>query len=189
MSRLPVLDPAGFDPAQERFYKAIVEGRRGSIRGPFTPWLHSPDFADRAQNLGAYLRYESALPPRLSELAILVTAAFWRSRFEWFAHAGPARAAGLTEATIEAIRTGSEPEFAAEDERAVYRFARALHGRHEVDDETFAAARAAFGPKGVVDLIGLLGYYTLVAMTLNACRVGLPAEATDPFPETSASAG
>lgn len=185
MSRLPDLDPATLTPAQARFYQAIVTGRRGSIRGPFTPWLRSPEFAFRAQHLGAYLRFDSALPPRLSELAILTTARFWRARFEWYAHAPMARAGGLAESVIEAIRLGREPVFTAPDEAAVHAFAAQLHLRHEVSDPVWDHALEVLGEPGVVDLIGLLGYYTLVSMTLNACRVPLPPGEPDPFPDAS----
>ena len=134
----------------------------------------------RAQALGAYARYDSALPPGLSELAILVTARHWRAAFEWSAHVGPARAAGIPEAAIEAIRTGAEPALADAKSRAVYAVARELHGTRALSDATYAEAEAALGRQGLVDLIGILGYYTLVAMTLNAFAVPTP-DGSRPF--------
>ena len=162
-------------------HDAIVSGPRGRVQGPLRMWLESPVLADRAQALGAFCRYESALPPRLSELAIIVTGAFWRAGFEWHVHAPLARDAGIPEAAIEAIREGHEPSFDHEDERAVHVFTRELLETRRVGEATYAAAFAALGQRGVVDLVGIIGYYGLISLTINAFEVDVPAPHPDPF--------
>ncbi len=180
MSRLPDLRYEDMTADQKRIHDEIAAGPRGTVVGPLRVWLHSPELADRAQKLGAYARYRSSLPPALSELAILVTASHWRAEFEWFAHVGPARAAGIPEAVIEAIRTGAEPAFEDARSRAVYTVSRELHETRALSDGTYRHAEAALGRRGLVDLVGILGYYTLVAMTLNAFAVPTP-DGSRPF--------
>lgn len=179
--RLPDLDETRLSPDQRRIYDAIVNGPRGVVEGPLRVWLTSPGLADTAQALGAFCRYGTSLPPRLSELAILVTGAFWRSGFEWAVHAPIALKSGLSPEVVEAIRTDGTPTFAQEDEAAIYAFARELHRDRKVSDATFTHALALFGETGVVDLVGILGYYTLISMTINAFHVPLPDGAADPF--------
>ena len=180
MSRLPDLRDEDMTADQKRVRDEIAAGPRGKVVGPLRVWLHSPGLAEHAQKLGAYARYHSTLPPELSELAILVTARHWRAAFEWSAHVGPARAAGSPEAAIEAIRTGAEPAFEDAKSRAVYTVARKLHETRGLSDATYADAEAALGRQGLVDLVGILGYYTLVAMTLNAFAVPTP-DGSRPF--------
>lgn len=179
--RLPDLDETRLSPDQRCIYDAIVNGPRGVVEGPLRVWLTSPGLADTAQALGAFCRYGTSLPPRLSELAILVTGAFWRSGFEWAVHAPIALKSGLSPEVVEAIRTDGTPTFAREDEAAIYAFARELHRDRKVSDATFTHALALFGETGVVDLVGILGYYTLISMTINAFHVPLPDGAADPF--------
>lgn len=181
MPRLAELDETRLTPDQRRIYDAIRNGPRGVVEGPLRVWLTSPGLADTAQALGAFCRYGTSLTPRLSELAILVTGAFWRSGFEWAVHAPIALKAGLSDAVVEAIRMGAEPSFTQEDEAVVHAFAREMHRDHQVSDATYARALALFGEVGVVDLVGILGYYTLISMTINAFHVPLPAGAEDPF--------
>jgi 4-carboxymuconolactone decarboxylase len=180
MSRLPELSRDRMSAEQQRIYDEIAAGPRGQVVGPLKVWLHSPELADRAQKLGAYVRYHSSLPPELSELAILVTGRLWRADFEWYAHVGPARAAGIPEAVIEAIRTGAEPALEDAGSRAVHAVARELHETRALSDATYAQAEAALGRRQMVDLVGLLGYYTLIAMTLNAFDVPTP-DGSRPF--------
>ena len=144
-------------------------------------WLTSPAFAERAQALGAFCRFGSSLPPRLSELAILVTGAHWRAGFEWFAHAPIARAAGLDATAIETIRVGGTPNFEKGDEKAVYAFSRELIAERRVSQTTFDAAERTLGRRGLVDLVGILGYYGLISMTINAFEVPIPDSGEDPF--------
>lgn len=179
--RLPDLDETRLTPDQRRIHDAILNGPRGVVEGPLRVWLTSPGLADTAQALGAFCRYGTSLPSRLSELAILVTGAFWRSGFEWAVHAPIALKSGLSPEVVEAIRTDTPPPFAQEDESAIYAFARELHRDRAVSDATYARALALFGETGVVDLVGILGYYTLISMTINAFHVPLPDGAADPF--------
>jgi 4-carboxymuconolactone decarboxylase len=181
MPRLNDLDETKLNTAQQRIFDAIRSGPRGVVEGPLRVWLTSPGLADTAQALGAFCRYGTALPPRLSELAILVTGAFWTSGFEWAVHAPIARKAGLSEDVVEAIRVGQTPNFIHEDEAIIHGFASELHRDHKVQADTYARATATFGEQAVVDLVGILGYYTLISMTINAFEVPLPAGAPDPF--------
>lgn len=181
MSRLPEIDPERLDPEQRRVHDSIVSGPRGAVQGPLRVWLQSAEMADRAQALGAFCRFGTSLPPRLSELAILVTGAFWQAPFEWHAHAPLALGAGLEPAAVEAIRTGGTPRFGHEDEAAVYAFASELTQRRRVSDATYRRAVELLGIKAVVELVGILGYYTLISMTIVAFDVPLPADAPDPF--------
>ncbi len=181
MPRLPDLDPNRLTPEQKAVYDRIVSGPRGRVQGPLRVWLTSPELADKAQALGALCRYGTSLPPRLSELAILVTGAYWQAGFEWYAHAPLAIEAGLAPAAVEAIRVGRAPSLLQADEQAVYRFAHELVHARRVSPPTYAAAVAQFGEKTVVELVAILGYYALVSMTLNAFEVPLPAGEPDPF--------
>ncbi|HLW91562.1 MAG TPA: carboxymuconolactone decarboxylase family protein [Roseiarcus sp.] len=181
MPRLPDFDVAALNAEQKRIYDAIVSGPRGKVEGPLRVWLTSPAFAERAQALGAYCRYHTSLPPRLSELAILVTGAYWRAGFEWFAHAPIAIAAGLDPAAVEAIRQGVDPTLTNDDERAVYRFSRELIAERRVSQATYDFAENVLGRSSLVDLVGVLGYYGLISMTINAFEVPIPAPGKDPF--------
>jgi 4-carboxymuconolactone decarboxylase len=169
---LPARD--AMTPEQRRMADAIVAGPRGSLRGPFPVLIHSPLMGDIAQRLGAYVRFESVLPPRLRELAILLVARHWTAQYEWYAHRELALKAGLDPAIIDAIAMGREPTRLDGEERAIYDFASQLLNRREVGDAAFAAVRDRFGVQAVVDLIATLGYYGLVAMTLNVNRTALP---------------
>jgi len=180
MSRLPDLDLDRMNDEQKRIHEEIAAGPRGEVVGPLKVWLHSPALADRAQKLGAYARYHSSLPPHLSELAILVTGSIWKADFEWYSHVGPARDAGIPLPVIEAIRTGAEPPLDDAPSKAVYTVARELHETRQLSAETYATAQQALGDQGLVDLIGILGYYTLISMTLNAFEVENP-DGSKPF--------
>jgi 4-carboxymuconolactone decarboxylase len=174
MSRLGKLDPARLAPEQRKIYDDIVSGPRGSIGGPFAPWLRSPILADRAQKLGEFCRFNTSLPKRLSELAILVTARYWKAQFEWYAHEKMAREGGLAQPIIDAIRLRLPPPGMQADEKVVYDFASEAFALHYVSDDTYARAMEILGEKAVVELVGVLGYYCLVSLTLNIFQVGLP---------------
>ncbi|MFO1118083.1 MAG: carboxymuconolactone decarboxylase family protein [Beijerinckiaceae bacterium] len=181
MPRIPDIDPATLTPEQKRIHDEIVSGPRGKVEGPLRVWLTSPGLADRAQALGAFCRYGTSLDQRLSELAILVTGAYWRAGFEWHVHAPIAIKAGLDAAAVEAIRVDKVPKLERDDEKAVYAFARELLTTRRVSDETYAMAESTLGRLAVVDLVGVLGYYGLISMTINAFDVPLPPGAKEPF--------
>lgn len=179
--RPPIVDKSAMSAAQRTVFNAIAAGPRGVVQGPLRIWLQSAELADKAQALGAFCRYGTSLPARLSELAILVTGAFWKAGFEWAVHAPIAMANGISEDIVEAIRTDEKPDFSREDEAVLYDFCRSLHRQHAVPDDVYQRACALFGVKGVVELVGLLGYYTLISMTINAFKVPLPKGAAEPF--------
>ncbi|HXZ93694.1 MAG TPA: carboxymuconolactone decarboxylase family protein [Burkholderiales bacterium] len=179
--RLTSLAEADMDEAQRRVANAIESGPRGGLRGPFGALLRSPELADRLQKLGAYVRFESSLPPRLSELAILVTARYWGAQYEWWAHRRLAEQAGLAPRIAEAIAAGRRPRGMGANEAAVYDFCKALHEKKRVGDAAWRAALEHFGERGVIDLIGTCGYYTVVSMVLNATRHPLPEGVAPPL--------
>ena len=182
MPRLGEIDRTRLSEEQRRVADQIQSGPRGGLGGPFWPWLRSPALADRAQKLGEFVRFNSTLSPRLFELAVLVTAQHWKAQFEWYAHAPLARKAGLAEDIIAAIHAGTRPNFAAPEEAAVYDFAVELYARKRVGDPVYAAAVTHLGEQGVVELVGILGYYALVSMTLNVFGMEVPGGAP-PFRE------
>ncbi|MFH1568427.1 MAG: carboxymuconolactone decarboxylase family protein [Gemmatimonadota bacterium] len=174
-SRLPELERSDLNDEQARVYDAIVASR-GRIWGPFRTWLYSPELAERAQKLGEHLRFHTTMHPRLSELAILVTARFWDCQLEWSLHEPIARDTDLSAEVIEAVRLGQYPEFEREDEQLVYDFATELLYNRFVQDRTMSGVLDVLGDVGAVELPALVGYYSMVAMTLNAFQVPLPKE-------------
>ena len=162
---------------QRRVFEDIRAGPRGRVAGPFRVWLRSPGLADRAQKLGAFLRFGTTLRPPLRELAILLTARSWDARYEWQAHEPHALEAGLDRDLIAAVAAGRRPRFADADAEAVHDLCVELHETHGLSDATYAKAQARLGDQGIVELVGLIGYYTMLAMTLNAFRVPLPGDA------------
>jgi 4-carboxymuconolactone decarboxylase len=184
--RLPAIAPEALSPAQQALIDSIRSGPRGQatqIRGPFAVFLHSPEYGQLAQQLGGYCRHKTRVPPRLSEFAILLTAKLWRSQYEWFAHVPHAERAGLTPQTIAALHRGRAPKSAPKDERAVYDFVKELYRDKRVGDKTYARLHGILGDDGMVELVGILGYYVLIAMSLNVFRMGPPAGEPLPFAE------
>jgi 4-carboxymuconolactone decarboxylase len=164
---------------------AEFEAARGNLGGPWAVILRSPDMINRARALSDYLRFNSSLPPRLSEFVILITAREWTQQYEWNAHHSLALKGGLHPEIAKAVAEGRRPEKMADDEAALYDFCIELHQNRGVSDATYARALAKFGEKGIVDAIGLSGWYTLVAMVLNTARTPLPEGAAPglaPFP-------
>ncbi len=184
--RFPPIPPDELTSDQRRAAAALEQGRRGALFGPFIPMLRSPSFMDRAQRLGEYLRYDSAIPLRLRELAILMTARHFRQAYEWHVHAPAATQAGLAAPTLTAIAEGRRPETLQADEATVYDFCVELHGGHEVSDATYARARALLGEQGVIDLCGVCGYYGLLALVMNVARTPLPRGAPAPWADSEA---
>ncbi len=180
--RFKPLNEAELSDAQRKVYKEIAGGPRGGVRGPFNALLRSPELADRAQKLGEYIRFQSSLPARLNEFAILITARHWGSQYEWHAHHPLALKAGLSVAVAADLAQGRRPAAMREDEAIVYDFCRELHEKKFVSDAAFKAVADKFGERGVVDLVGVSGYYTFVSMVLNVDRHPLPGGAPDPLP-------
>lgn len=178
--RPPAIQPDKLNPRQRAVYDEILAGPRGVVQGPLMVWLHSPDLAHHAQELGAFCRYGTSLTPDLSELAISVMGSFWKAGYEWFIHTPIAEKAGVPAAALEAIKNGETPDLTGA-QKAVYDFSIALLTRHEVDDATYEAAFAELGQQGVIDLVGILGYYGLISMTIKAFRVPVPKGAEEPF--------
>lgn len=181
--RLPAFDAASATPEQKAVLDEILSGPRGNLNGPFLGWIHSPQLAQHAQRLGAFCRYSTGLSLRLSELAILVTATRWRAQAEWYIHYPIAIKAGVPEALAEQIRTGVEPVFEDADDALIYAFANELYDTKRVSDATYTLAVERFGHETTINLVGLLGYYALVAMTLNVFGMRAEGQATLPFPE------
>lgn len=171
--------------AQRRAVDALVRGPRGALFGPFIPMLRSPELMDRAQRLGEYLRYDSAVPQRLRELAILVTARHFRQAYEWHVHAPAAAQAGLAAPTIASIAAGRRPGTLQADEAAVYDFCIELNREHRVSDATYAGALALLKENGVIDLCGVCAYYGLLALIMNVARTPLPQGAGVPWGDSS----
>lgn|SRR5690349_10652812 len=172
--RFKPLTYAQMTPAQKTMTDHILQGERHSMNGPFNVMLRSPEMGDLAQKFGAYVRFHSSLSPKLNEFAILITARLWTVQFEWRAHRILAEKAGLSTATIEAVATGKRPAAMQPDEEVVYNFCTELLNKKHVSDATFDAAVKKLGDRGVVDLMGLLGYYQLVSMLLNVDRYPMP---------------
>ena len=162
------------NPQQKTMIDHLLAGeRRGSTEGPFNVFLRSPEMGDAAQQLGAQIRFHSSLPRKLNELAIITTARYWGAQFEWAAHRRNAAQAGVSATIIEAIANGKRPTGMQPDEEAVYNFCQELLATKQVSDGTFQAAVNLVGERGVVDLIGAMGYYSLVSMALNVDRYPL----------------
>lgn len=183
-SRLSELTETSMDDAQRAVLKDILAGPRGNLDGPFLAWIQSPELANHAQRLGAFCRYGTRLEPRLTELAILFTAAWWQSQAEWQIHEPIALASGVTSAVIESLRLQETPHFEHEDEQLTYRLGKALYQHRRVDDALYQEAVDFFGEPVLVELVGVYGYYALVAMTLNVFAVRRDTSSPLPFVET-----
>jgi len=176
--RLALIDEAKMNDAQRALLDSLRAGPRGASitpRGPFAVWMHAPEFGELAQRLGAHCRYNTALPPRLSEFAILCTARLWRAQYEWFAHAPMAEKAGVKPKTIENLRLGRAPKTAPNDERLIYAFIQELYKTRRVSDRMYRRLQSLLGNAAAVELVGILGYYALISMTLNVFQM-LPPE-------------
>jgi 4-carboxymuconolactone decarboxylase len=172
--RLPPTSPASWTPAQQACADEIVAGPRGALISPFVPLLRSPELCTHAQRMGEYLRYRSAIGLRLSELAILVTARHWTQQVEWAIHAPIAMREGIPADAVQAIADRGMPRFDRADEQVVHDFSRQLLQSHRVDDATWALARDHLGEQGVVDLMGIVGYYSLLSVVMNGARTPPP---------------
>ncbi len=185
LPRLPALAAARLTGEQQALVEAITSGPRGrfSMDGPFAVYLHAPGFGQLAQQFGAYVRFGTRVPPRLSEFAILFTAQYWKAQYEWAAHAVIAERQGVKEATIRDLQAGRVPKSAPQDEMAIYAFVKELYATRHVSNATFARVHKLLGDAGTVELVGILGYYAMVAMTLNVFRMPVAAGTPAPFRE------
>jgi 4-carboxymuconolactone decarboxylase len=179
--RFPRLNPDEMTPLQREVAAEISAGPRGEVRGPFIALIHNAGLARRVQALGEQLRWNSRLPPRLLELAVLVTARRWTCQHEWFMHEKLARQAGLDERVIAAIAQAQMPKDLGREESLVHAFCLQAHTSGRVDDATFAAAKDLFGLDGVLELLALNGYYSMMAMVLNSAGMPLPGNAPPPL--------
>lgn len=161
-------------PEQKRMAEHVLASKRGSMNGPYNVLLRSPEMGDLAQQFGAYTRFDSSIPHKLNELAILMTARFWNAQYEWYVHHKYGLEAGLSPALIDAVAGGRRPPSLQPEDQAVYDFCRELLETRQVSDPVFAAVKTRFGERGVVDLIGVMGYYHIVSMALNVDRYPLP---------------
>jgi len=182
-----VLDVASLTGEQQALVDAISSGPRGrfSNSGPFAVYLHAPGFGHLAQQLGGYVRLGTSVPPRLSELAILCTARFWQAQYEWVAHAAIAAKQGVKPATIRDLQAGRTPTSAPRDEMAIYAFVRELYATRRVSDATYKRVHKLLGDAGMVELVGILGYYAMVSMILNVFRMPVPEGTPAPFREAN----
>jgi 4-carboxymuconolactone decarboxylase len=180
--RLDTVDPADWNERQREIGERIA-GRRGAVRGPFRAWIHSPEACDRVEALGAYVRFESSLPLRLRELALLVAARHFDAQYSWNAHVDKTIESGIPRAAVEAIARKEVPEFDRDEDAAFYGFCNELLGDHFVSDATFARALAHFGPTALVDTVASLGNFTMLGMCLNAFQIDLQPDREPPFPD------
>jgi 4-carboxymuconolactone decarboxylase len=185
--RLPAIPADKLTAEQKSLIDSIRSGPRGEFKmsGPFFCYLHAPAFGELAQRLGAHCRLGTSIPPRLSEFAILVTAQHWKSQYEWVAHAKIAEREGVKPKTIAALRAGRVPQHAPKDELAVYAFIKEIYRGKRVGERTYRKVQSILGDAGTVELVGLLGYYALVAMTLDVFRMPVPEGEPLPFRERS----
>jgi len=181
-SRFTTLTSETMTTDQKRVADAIQSGPRGAgLRGPFNALLRSPELCDLVQRLGAFVRFGTSIPQRLNEMAIIMAGRKWTAQYEFFAHRRLALEAGLSPAIADAIAVNQRPPNMAKDEETVYDFVSELLGTGKVSDPTFQRVKDSFGERGVVELVGAVGYYSLVSMTLNVAQVPLPAGVTPPL--------
>ncbi|WP_027580277.1 carboxymuconolactone decarboxylase family protein [Bradyrhizobium sp. Ai1a-2] len=172
--RLKLLSPGEMNEAQKQTYDEAIVGKRGSAPAPMMAWLNSPEMARHATRLGEMLRFNTSFPPKLSEIAILVTARHFTAHYEWWAHKRLALKGGLDPEIIDDIRDRRTPEFDDPKASMIYDVAKSLHEGHGLSQALYDAAVEVLSVRGVVEIIGLCGYYTMVSMTLNTFEFGLP---------------
>jgi 4-carboxymuconolactone decarboxylase len=184
--RMPAMPQEKMNDAQKKAAAELAAGPRGSMKGPFWPMVRSPEFMQVAQKVGEYIRWKCPLDKRINEMAALIGARAWTQQYEWWAHYPQAIAAGLKREIADAIAEGRRPTGMAADEEILYDFVTELLANKSVSDPTYARATAQFGESGVIDLLGILGYYTMLAMIMNVSRTSIPNGGPlplDPVPE------
>ena len=181
VDRMPPIPLSEMDDAQRKAAEALAAGPRGGVKGPFIPLLRSPELMDRLQKVGEYLRFRSALEPRLSEFVMLVVSRQWTQQFEWAVHVPLALKAGVKPETVESLAAGRRPAAMARDEAIAHDFLAELLGNRGVSDATYKEAVEQFGERGVIDLIGLAGYFTTVSMVMNVAHTPPPKDGVQPL--------
>ena len=179
--RMPPIPRDKMTEAQKKAADELIAGRRGNLTGPFHPLLRSPEFMSRLQKMGEYLRFENTLGQRLTEFVILLTARQWTQQYEFDAHQTLALKAGVSQELITAIAEGRRPQAMTEDQQIAYDFSTELHRNKSVSDTTYARAVKKFGDQGVIDMIGVTGYYSMIAMVMNVTRTPLAPGKTPPL--------
>lgn len=189
MSRLPPLPEDALDPQGQALWDTLtatrgegVVGAEGGLIGPFNAFVTAPEVGTRLADLGGILRFQTSIDRRLLEVAIITVGARWRSEFEWWAHSRMAREHGVADDVIDAIARGDDPPFAREDERTIHAVATQLVASGRIDADTYTSAQSLLGDAGMVELVALCGYYTLISFTLNAFEVPLPPGAAPTWP-------
>ena len=172
--RLKLLSPGEMSADQKETYDEAIAGKRGAAPAPMMAWLNSPEMARHATRLGEVLRFNTMFPAKLSEIAILVTARHFTAHYEWWAHKRLALKGGMDEKIIDAIRDRRTPDFDEPKGRMIYDVARALHEGHALPKSLYDDAVKVLSERGLVEIIGLCGYYSMVSMTLNTFEFGLP---------------
>ncbi|WP_287919266.1 carboxymuconolactone decarboxylase family protein [Comamonas sp.] len=180
--RLPPIPASAWTPAQQAMAQPIIDGPRGALISPFVPLLRSPELMDHAQRMGEYLRYRSSIGLRLSELAICITARHWSQQVEWAIHAPIAEREGIAPEALKDIAYARRPLALKQDELVLYDFCTELNQNKCVSDATWDAAKKLWGEQGVIDLIGVNGYYSFLSMVMNSARTTVPPSLADPLP-------
>jgi len=170
VERMPTLEPAVMSEAQRKAAQALASGPRGGVKGPFIALLRSPELMDRLQQVGEYLRFRSSLDPRIGELLMLAVSRAWTQQFEWAVHVPLALKAGVSPQAVDSLAQGRRPEAMANDEAIAYAFCEELLRTKGISDATYRAAVDQFGERGVVDMLGVIGYFTTVSMVLNVAH-------------------
>lgn len=178
--RLPAIEEKDYTDKQ-RVIAERIAAKRGAVRGPFLCWLHSPDLCDRVEALGAFVRFDCSLPVKLRELSILICSRFFDAQHSWNAHKSKAIEAGIAEEPIQAIAEKREPKFPNRDEQVFYELCMQILTEHFVTDELYAEAESIFGTTGLVDTIGCLGNFSMLAFCLNTFKVDLNKSIPPPF--------
>lgn len=172
--RMPAIPLDKMTDLQKKYAEEIIKGPRGALYGPFVPLIRSPELMDRAQRMGEYLRYKSAIGTKLSELVILITARQWTQQVEWAIHEPIAIKSGIKGEIVSAIADGRYPTGMSADEQIVYDFCTELHVNKSISDSTYERALKRFGEQGVIDMLGINGYYTFLAMIMNGTHTAVP---------------
>ena len=179
--RMPLIPFEQMTDLQKKHAEEIIKGPRGALYGPFIPLIRSPELMDRAQRMGEYLRYHSAIGNKLSELVILIVSRRWTQQFEWDTHEPIALKVGISPETVKAIREGRKPASLTEDEQVVYDVTNELDATKDLSDATYKRAVDRFGEQGVIDMVGIQGYYTFLAMIMNAAHTTVTDPKTAPL--------